>query len=220
MGEPTTPNGCRIWYERLTTLGKMIEVLHTNRGREKERETNYWCDCRWEGAEEKPPLTIKPCWVCHESNNIRISMFLSSSIHSLRKINESKPDPVFQPERNESTEKNKNDNNHIARIFLMPFGCDCRDKRSSVCVCVFVCYFGSNYFVCFFFFFFVSSSTVMLLCQKVISCRYRFCHIVAAVVVLLFPVKEFWYCCECVSVLVIINVCICVCVSAGFSSPC
>lgn len=32
--------------------------------------------------------------------------------------------------------KNKNDNNHIARIFLMPFGCDCRDKRSSVCVCV------------------------------------------------------------------------------------
>lgn len=136
MGEPTTPNGCRIWYERLTTLGKMIEVLHTNWGREKERETNYWCDCRWEGAEEKPPLTIKPCWVCHESNYIRISMFLSSSIHSLRKINESNPDPVFQPERNESTEKNKNDNNHIARIFLMPFGCDCRDKRSSVCVCV------------------------------------------------------------------------------------
>lgn len=87
--------------------------------------------------------------------------------------------------------KNKNDNNHIARIFLMPFGCDCRDKRSSVWVCVCVCYFGSNYFVCFFFFFFVSSSTVMLLCQKVISCRYRFCHIVVAVVVLLFPVKEF-----------------------------
>lgn len=108
----------------------------THQLRERERETNYWCDCRWEGAEEKPPLIIKPCWVCHESNYIRISMFLSSSIHSLRKINESKPDPVFQPERNESTEKNKNDNNHIARIFLMPFGCDCRDKRSSVWVCV------------------------------------------------------------------------------------